>query len=88
MRTYSQHKTGVCALEWLDKDTLVSSGIFDRTLKIWSISSGQTKKTINVPNPLFCLKFLNNNIHMAVLQFSIWNIRYSSVYQIQFVFGI
>jgi len=65
MRTYSQHKSGVYAVEWLDQDTVASSGIFDRTLKIWSIVSGQTKKTINIPNPLFCLKFLNNKIHLA-----------------------
>jgi WD40 repeat protein len=65
IQTYS-HKYDVFAIEWLDKDTLASAGYYDQTIQIWSISSGQTKRTINVPNQyVYSLKMLNNNIHLA-----------------------
>jgi WD40 repeat protein len=65
IRTYSQHTYGVYAMEWLDKDTLASAGYYDQTIKIWSISSGQTKQTINGYVNIFSLKFLNTKIHLA-----------------------
>jgi WD40 repeat protein len=62
--TYSQHSSGVRALEWLDNDTL-ASGSFDRTIKLWSPTTGQTKRTIQTNQWVISLKLLNTNIHLA-----------------------
>ncbi len=43
--TYSQHSWAVYGLEWLDNDTLASVG-WDGTIKLWSPTTGQTKRTI------------------------------------------
>jgi WD40 repeat protein len=52
-------------LAWLDNDTLASAGYIDKTIKLWSPTTGQTKRTIQT-NQLVCsLKLLNNNIHLA-----------------------
>ncbi len=40
MRTYADHSTIVYALEWLDSDTLASSGYTKRTIRILSLTSG------------------------------------------------
>jgi COMPASS component SWD3 len=44
--TYSQHSSDVYDLEWLDNDTLASAGYSDETIKLWSPTTGQTKRTI------------------------------------------
>jgi WD40 repeat protein len=62
--TYSQHSSGVYALEWLDADTL-ASGSLDKTIKIWSLSTGQTKRTIQTNQYVTSLKLLNTNIQLA-----------------------
>ncbi len=41
--TYSQHSWAVKDLEWLDADTLASADFFG-VIKIWSLSTGQTKE--------------------------------------------
>ena len=43
--TYS-HLYPVYSLEWLDNDTLASSGWGDQTIQIWSSKTGKTKITI------------------------------------------
>ena len=58
IRTYSQHSSDVYALEWLDNDTL-ASGSYDKTIKIWSMATGQTKRTIQTNQYVFSLKLLN-----------------------------
>jgi WD40 repeat protein len=63
--TYSQHSSAVYALEWLDKDTLASVGLTDVTIKLWSPTSGQTKRTIQTYDYVFSLTMLNNKIHLA-----------------------
>jgi WD40 repeat protein len=60
--TYSQHSSEVYAMEWLDKDTL-ASGSYD--IKIWSPTTGQTKRTIQTNTYVSSLKLLNTNIHFA-----------------------
>ncbi len=60
--TYSQHSSYVNALEWLDSDTLASAG---KTIKLWSMTTGQTKRTIKTNQYVFSLKLLNNYIHLA-----------------------
>jgi COMPASS component SWD3 len=62
--TYSQHLSLVFALEWLDNDTL-ASGSYDQTIKLWSPTTGQTKRTIQTNDIVCSLKLLNTNIHLA-----------------------
>jgi WD40 repeat protein len=64
--TYSQHSSDVYGLEWLDNDTLASTGWLDQTIKLWSMTTGQTKRTIQT-NATYVrsLKMLNTNIHLA-----------------------
>jgi WD40 repeat protein len=62
--TYSQHSSTVYAMEWLDQDTL-ASGSYDQTIKLWSMATGQTKRTIQTNQWVFSLKLLNTNIHLA-----------------------
>jgi WD40 repeat protein len=62
--TYSQHTSGVYALEWLDNDTL-ASGSYDQTIKLWSMATGQTKRTIQTNVNVRSLKLLNTYIHLA-----------------------
>jgi WD40 repeat protein len=63
--TYSQHSSSVRALEWLDKDTLASAGYTDETIKLWSMATGQTKRTIQTNQYVHSLTMLNTNIHLA-----------------------
>jgi WD40 repeat protein len=61
---YSQHSSAVYALEWLDNDTL-ASGSHDNTIKLWFLTTGQTKRTIQTNQWVYSLKLLNTNIHLA-----------------------
>jgi WD40 repeat protein len=63
--TYSQHSSGVEALEWLDNDTLASAGETDKTIKLWSMGTGQTKRTIQTNQWIHSLTMINTNIHLA-----------------------
>jgi eukaryotic-like serine/threonine-protein kinase len=63
--TYSQHSSDVWALEWLDNDTL-ASGSYDGTIKLWSPTTGRTKRTIQTNGNVLSLKLLNTNNHLAV----------------------
>jgi WD40 repeat protein len=63
--TYSQQSSGVYAMEWLDKDTLASSGWDDQTIKLWSPKTGQTKRTMQTNGKVSSLTMLNNKIHLA-----------------------
>ena len=62
--TYSQHSSNVYGLEWLDNDTL-ASGSLDKTIKLWSLTTGQTIRTIQTNQYVWSLKLLNTNIHLA-----------------------
>jgi WD40 repeat protein len=64
--TYSHHSSVVGALEWLDNNTLTSAGWLDKTIKLWSPTTGQTKRTIQTnAQYVYSLKLLNTNIHLA-----------------------
>jgi WD40 repeat protein len=76
IQTYSQHSSGAYGLEWLDYDTLASCGYSGGLIKIWSLSSGQTKTTIKTLKSVYVnsLKMLNNRIHLAAGVFGDINI--------------
>jgi WD40 repeat protein len=61
--TYSQHSSEVYGLEWLDNDNL-ASGSYDRTINLWSITTGHTKRTIKTNQYVCSLTMLNTNIHL------------------------
>jgi len=63
--TYSKHSASVWALEWLDNDTLASAGYTNKTIKLWSPTTGQTKRNIQTNESVFSLTMLNNKIHLA-----------------------
>jgi WD40 repeat protein len=63
--TLIQTSSYVNHLEWLDYYTLASAGWYDQTIKIWSITTGQTKRTIYTYGYVRSLKLLNNKIHLA-----------------------
>jgi WD40 repeat protein len=63
--TYSQHSSEVYGLEWLDNDTLASAGWYDQTIRLWSPTTGQTKRTIQTNQYVWSLTMLNTNIHLA-----------------------
>jgi WD40 repeat protein len=65
IRTYTGHSGEVYGLEWINSDTIASGGLDDSTIQIWSISSGQTNRTINTGTVVNSLKLLNNGIHLA-----------------------
>jgi WD40 repeat protein len=65
IRTYSQHYSMVYALEWLDAVTLASSGYSEGLIKIWSMSTGQTKREINTNTYIFSLKLIRNTFYLA-----------------------
>jgi COMPASS component SWD3 len=70
--TNSQHTSDVVALEWLDNDTL-ASGSYD--IKLWSPTTGQTKRTIQTNQYVCSLTMLNTNIYLtAGLQYGDINI--------------
>jgi WD40 repeat protein len=62
--TYSQHSYPVVGLEWSDNDTL-ASGPDDGTIKLWSMTTSQTKRTIQTNQAVWSLTVLNTNIHLA-----------------------
>jgi len=65
--TYSHAYNPVIALEWLDTYYLASAGRHEQIIKIWSLTTGQTIKTITtLYGSVGSLKLLNNNIHLAV----------------------
>jgi WD40 repeat protein len=52
-------------LEWIDNDTLASAGVRDKTIKLWSPTTGQTKRTIQTNQNVWSLTRLNTIIHLA-----------------------
>ena len=67
IRTYSNHSSEVESIEWLDEDTLASSGWTDGQIRIWSVRTGQTKLTIDAWNGdiVDSLVMLSDKIHLA-----------------------
>jgi WD40 repeat protein len=64
IRTYTNHTQAVLGLEWINEDT-IASGSNDLTIKIWSIVSGQTNRTISTYSGVRSLKLLSNGFYLA-----------------------
>ena len=77
IRTYT-HTAYVYAIEYISTDTMVSSGVYDQSIKIWSISTGKTLMTFNTGLNVISLKLLSNGFYLAAGlgsgQISIYNI--------------
>ena len=58
------HTYFVYDVEWINADTLASGGK-DRTLQIWSLSTGETQKTFVTNSSVTCLKLLSNGFQLA-----------------------
>jgi WD40 repeat protein len=57
-------------MEWLDEDTMASSGYWDGPIRLWSVSTGRTIREIKLSTNsarVSALKLLNNKIHFAVV---------------------
>jgi WD40 repeat protein len=65
IRTYTGHTNAVYDCEFINED-LIATGSSDATIKIWSLSTGVTNRTINTNSDIFALKLLNNGFYMAV----------------------
>ena len=57
VRTYTEHTHFVVGLEFINAET-IASGSLDATIKIWSMSTGVTKREINAGYYVYCLKLL------------------------------
>jgi WD40 repeat protein len=76
IRTYSQHSTIVLALDWVDADTLASCGYTNDPIRIWSVSTGQTRREITTNfGYVYILKLLSNGIHLAAGGFNPYDVR-------------
>ena len=64
IRAYLGHTYFVYDVEWINADTLASGGK-DRTLQIWSLSTGETQKTFVTNSSVTCLKLLSNGFQLA-----------------------
>jgi WD40 repeat protein len=66
--SYAEHTNTVLAIEWLDKETLVT-GSADRTIRVWSLNGYETKLTINAPvnNEVNCLLIFNTTMQVVVV---------------------
>ena len=64
IQNYTGHISNVYDLEWITSDT-IASGSYDQTIQIWSISTGQTQRTIQTESGVRALQLLNNRFHLA-----------------------
>ena len=64
IQTYTGHSDKVYGLEFVNIDT-VASGSDDRTIQIWTISTGDNLMTINTENNVYALQLLSNGIFLA-----------------------
>ena len=62
--TYTRHTSEINALEYLNADTILSAG-YDKTIQMWSISTGIQIRTINVGTSVISLKLLFNGYCLA-----------------------
>jgi WD40 repeat protein len=81
IRTYA-HPTLVQGIAWLDKDTLASSSYAELKIRIWSVSTGQTKSTITTESDVYSLQLLANQTLLAAgveSNINIYNLKTSAL---------
>ncbi len=64
IRTYSNHKSVVYGLEYVNEDMIATGGT-DQTIQIWSLSTGFTNITIKTDKAVTCLALLKNGTNLA-----------------------
>ncbi len=64
IRTYSDHTQAVLGLEWINEDTIASGDEY-YAIKIWSITTGETKFTIITDDFVYSLILLSNGFYLA-----------------------
>jgi len=67
IRSYTSHTGAVQAVEYINADT-VATAATDRTLRIWSIRTGVTNRTITISTTTIrctSLKLLQNGFHLS-----------------------
>ena len=64
IRNYTGHTYYVNDIEYINND-MIATGAWDGTIKIWSISTGITKRNISTGNHVKCLQLLSNGFHLA-----------------------
>jgi WD40 repeat protein len=64
IRAYTGHSNFVWGLEWISEE-MIASGSQDSIIKIWSIKTAQTNRTINAGSGVFSLKLLSNGFSLA-----------------------
>jgi len=74
VRTYTGHTATIFGIDYIDTDTLIT-GAYDMSIKIWSITTGLTNKTINATQYVRSLKLLSNGYHLAVGLYGTWMIK-------------
>ena len=67
IRNYMNHTSAVLSFDFIDEDTIVSASV--ESIKIWSIGTGVTLKTINDRNHAN-LKILSNGFYLALSGFT------------------
>jgi WD40 repeat protein len=55
IQRYTNHTNTVYSVDQIDNDTMVS-GSYDKTIRIWKISTGETLKTINVSTSVYVVR--------------------------------
>ena len=68
VRVYKNHTYGVYSIEYINTD-IIATGGDDRTIKIWSINTGQTIRVINTKGYARFLLLFPNGFHLAVNQY-------------------
>jgi WD40 repeat protein len=71
IQTYTYNYSSFNAFDYINKDLMISAGMknynyVSNELNIWSISSGETVRTINFIDSVYTLKMLANGINLAI----------------------
>jgi WD40 repeat protein len=65
-KSYFGHRLMVYGLEFINSETIVTGGVWDRTLKIWSSRTGENLRTSYIDTNLVSLQLFNNRTQLAV----------------------
>ncbi len=66
IQSYFGHRLMVYGLEFINSETIVTGGVWDRTLNIWSVRTGENLRTAYIDTYLVSLQLFNNRTQLAV----------------------